>query len=220
MQDQQRYTQAAKLAYEPQDSAADKYGEAGWSICQPLYLEELATTEAYFLSDGDRYCIAIRGSDDLGDWLLRNLWAKSSTTGWGCCHGGILDSAKTICNSLSLLARFLPEPKRLVFCGHSQGGSAALLLVALAVPRMRAAGWSVRPEVLALGAPPACSKALAEAISREADVTVIAHPHDPIPCFAPPFSGWCNPGAEPRPMPWRELRHWGQAHVWGYWAQD
>ena len=39
MQDQQRYTQAAALAYEPLVVAPAKYGSAGWGICQPLYLE-------------------------------------------------------------------------------------------------------------------------------------------------------------------------------------
>jgi pimeloyl-ACP methyl ester carboxylesterase len=210
------FTLAAETAYAA--NSIELYRLHGWSYAEELHLPN-DITEAYLLERNGVYCVALRGSDEPLDWLLRNLWIKQGRTPWGTCHGGMLDAANAVFRVIRAhLSHIDAEPKRVVFCGHSLGGAAAILLAGLVVGALRKKFWGVRPEVLALGAPPACSPELARWLAREVDVTAIALPSDPVPSLRPLLSDWVTPGQKPRPMPWGCWQAWVESHRFGYWS--
>jgi pimeloyl-ACP methyl ester carboxylesterase len=109
------------------------------------------------VDDGTARIIAVRGSDDVWDWLTNaRFWHSDSPV--GRVHTGFLEAATTLLASLD--GRLDERP--VYFTGHSMGGAVASLMAAL-----RAAGGAPVAGVYTFGQPQVGLKSFNDQFRRQ-----------------------------------------------------
>lgn len=173
-----------KHSYSPSAQAIAGYQALGY---QAIDLSSSAGTEEAFLLWRDGAAIVvIRGTDELQDWLIRNLHAVPKPTGdAGLVHAGFYRSAKALQYPIEIALAALSmgqSIKSLDLVGHSKGGATAVLLGGLLK--------KYAPKVTTMGAP-RCGMGGKE-IGFEH--TRYAHPEDIVPRMPPRTLGYQHTG--------------------------
>ena len=118
------------LSYLPADEAIGGYNELGYMASKITAFSD--ADEAFLLLLKGRAIVAIRGSDDAKDWVLRNMRAVPCLTDAGMLHSGFHVAAESLYGPIkTVLDALAIGPSRLTFLGHSKGGATAAILAEL-----------------------------------------------------------------------------------------
>jgi hypothetical protein len=162
-----------------------------------------ALDEAYAVLSGGDLIIVIRGSDEPGDWIFRNMagiiptWSRTMRIN---LHGGFWSGCKPLIPAIWQTMKAIRH-KRLIIVGHSKGGAMAHLI-----------GFYFRnlyPLVYSYGAPRCLgTKVPFDAVNHYR----IAHVYDPVPRVPPQSMGWQHYGNET--VTWGVNQYDSSPNVW------
>lgn len=180
------YAHLAMLAYAPPETAITDYSVAGYNAI-PIHESEADRDEGYLLTSHNRLIIAIRGSDDVADWITTNLaiWQN-----WRRAHIGFHEAAKNLWQrirpAVALYEQTHQRHPPIVIVGHSRGGAIGLHLAKM----LHNAGRRV--ELCSFGSPRAGTKAWASR-TRIPHCRVV-HKNDMVPHLPPRRLGYYHHG--------------------------
>ena len=162
-----RISQLCAIAYLREDAALLEYGKLGF---KPLALHESAgqLDEAFLLTKGKCAIVVIRGSDEPGDWICRNLLAFRPIFR-SQLHPGFRRGAQAVYRRLRVT---LYGVDHIEVVGHSKGGAIAAIL-----GEMLQKHYQVKIRTLA--APLFCRAD--HAAKYTADLIHVIHPRDVVP---------------------------------------
>ncbi len=178
-----RYADLAAIAYAPDAIRRyQRFGDYAIALTVPNALDE-----AYAVLCGGDLIIVIRGSDEPGDWIFRNMGAIIPT--WSRTlkvnvHGGFWAGCKPLIPVIYQTIKTLRH-NRLIIVGHSKGGAMAHLI-----------GFYFRnlyPLVYSYGAPRCLG---AKVPFDPVNHYRVAHVYDPVPRVPPQKMGWQHYGNE------------------------
>lgn len=178
-----RYADLAAISYSV-DSIKRYQAIADYAIALTV---PKALDEAYAVLSGGDLIVVLRGSDEPGDWIFRNMGAVIPT--WSRTmrvnvHGGFWTGCKLLIPAIYEILKAIRH-NRLIIVGHSKGGAMAHLI-----------GLYFRdfsPLVYSFGAP----RCLGTKVPfNTVNHYRIAHVYDPVPRIPPRSLGWQHYGNE------------------------